>query len=48
MLFRSRGYSIVRNPDGHVRTTSSGLEPGAALDITFSQGGAGVKVHEPR
>ena len=43
-----RGYSIVRNPDGHVRTTSSGLEPGAALDITFSQGGAGVKVHEPR
>ena len=43
-----RGYSIVRDPDGHVRTTSRGLAPGNALDITFSEGAAGVKVHEPR
>ena len=43
-----RGYSIVRDPDGHVRTTSRGLAPGAELDITFSKGGAGVKVREPR
>jgi exodeoxyribonuclease VII large subunit len=43
-----RGYSIVRDPDGHVRATSRGLEPGATLDITFSEGGAAVKVHESR
>jgi exodeoxyribonuclease VII large subunit len=43
-----RGYSIVRNADGHVRTTSAGLERGATLDITFSQGGAAVEVHKPR
>ncbi len=43
-----RGYSIVRDANGHVRATSRGLEPGAALDITFSEGGAAVKVHEPR
>jgi exodeoxyribonuclease VII large subunit len=43
-----RGYSIVRGEDGHVRTTSAGLVPGDALDITFSRGGASVKVREPR
>jgi exodeoxyribonuclease VII large subunit len=43
-----RGYSIVRDTDGKVRTTSQGLAAGDALDITFSQGGAAVKVHEPR
>ena len=43
-----RGYSIVRDAEGHVRTTSRGLAPGNALDITFSEGGALVKVHEPR
>ena len=43
-----RGYSIVRDADGRVRTASRGLAPGDALDITFSQGGAAVKVHEPR
>ena len=43
-----RGYSIVRDADGHVRITSRGLAPGNALDITFSEGGASVKVHEPR
>jgi exodeoxyribonuclease VII large subunit len=43
-----RGYSIVRDATGHVRTTSAGLACGDALDITFSAGGAGVKVEKPR
>jgi exodeoxyribonuclease VII large subunit len=44
----SRGYSIVRDPDGHVRRTSAGLAPGSALDITFSEGGAEAEVRRPR
>jgi len=43
-----RGYSIVRDPDGHVRRTSAGLEPGARLDITFSEGGAEAEVTRRR
>ena len=43
-----RGYSIVRDADGHVRRSSKGLAPGAALDITFAEGGAGVSVTKPR
>jgi len=43
-----RGYSIVRDASGHVRTTSAGLSPGDALDITFSEGGASTTVREPR
>jgi exodeoxyribonuclease VII large subunit len=43
-----RGYSIVRGADGHVRSTSAGLAPDDLLDITFSRGGASVKVREPR
>ncbi len=43
-----RGYSIVRDSGGHVRTTSAALAAGDALDITFSQGGAAVTVREPR
>jgi exodeoxyribonuclease VII large subunit len=39
-----RGYSIVRDADGHIRHTSEGLAPDASLDITFSKGGAGVRV----
>jgi exodeoxyribonuclease VII large subunit len=44
----ARGYSIVRDADGRVRRTSAGLAPGQALDITFSEGAAGVTVREPR
>jgi exodeoxyribonuclease VII large subunit len=44
----ARGYSIVRDPDGHVRTTSAGLAAGMDLDVMFSEGGARVKVREPR
>ena len=44
----ARGYSIVRDPDGHVRRTSAGLAPGQPLDITFSEGAAGVTVRDPR
>jgi exodeoxyribonuclease VII large subunit len=43
-----RGYSIVRDASGHARTTSAGLASGDALDITFSEGGAGVTVRNPR
>jgi exodeoxyribonuclease VII large subunit len=43
-----RGYSIVRDADGHVRRASAGLAPGAELDVTFSEGGAGVTVRSPR
>jgi exodeoxyribonuclease VII large subunit len=43
-----RGYSIVRDAGGHVRTTSAGLAAEDALDITFSHGGAAVTVREPR
>jgi exodeoxyribonuclease VII large subunit len=43
-----RGYSIVRDPDGRVRTASAGLSRGDALDITFAQGGVAVSVKEPR
>ncbi|HEX4764313.1 MAG TPA: exodeoxyribonuclease VII large subunit [Usitatibacter sp.] len=43
-----RGYSIVRDADGHVRHSSAGLEPGNALDITFAEGGAGVTVRDRR
>jgi len=44
----ARGYSIVRDADGHVRTTSAGLAEGMDLDVMFSEGGAGVRVREPR
>ena len=44
----ARGYSIVRDASGHVRLTGAGLAKGDALDITFSEGGAGVTVREPR
>ena len=39
-----RGYSIVRDASGHVRTTSEGLAKGDALEITFAEGGAGATV----
>jgi len=44
----SRGYSIVRDAQGHVRDSSAGLAAGDALDILFAQGGAAVKVERPR
>ena len=44
----ARGYSIVRDADGHVLRTSHGLAPGAPLDVTFSEGGAAVTVRETR
>ena len=44
----SRGYSIVRDADGHVRRSSAGLGAGAVLDITFSEGGAETTVVKAR
>jgi exodeoxyribonuclease VII large subunit len=43
-----RGYSIVRDSHGHVRRTSAGLSPGEPLDVTFSEGGAAVRVERTR
>jgi exodeoxyribonuclease VII large subunit len=43
-----RGYSIVRNADGHIRSSSAGLASGTPLDITFSEGGAKVTVDKAR
>jgi len=43
-----RGYSIVRDSSGHVRTTSAGLATGDALEVTFSEGEASVTVRDPR
>jgi len=40
----ARGYSIVRDADGQVRRTSRGLTPGQPLEVTFSEGTAGVAV----
>ena len=44
----ARGYSIVRDADGHVRRSSAGLETGSALDVTFAEGGAAVTVRSTR
>jgi exodeoxyribonuclease VII large subunit len=44
----ARGYSIVRDTDGRVRRSSAGLAAGQSLDVTFSEGGAGVTVDTPR
>jgi exodeoxyribonuclease VII large subunit len=44
----SRGYSIVRGPDGHVRRSSAGLARGDALDITFAEGAASAEVRDTR
>jgi exodeoxyribonuclease VII large subunit len=44
----ARGYSIVRDARGHVLLSSAGLEAGAPLDVTFSDGGAEVEVRKAR
>jgi exodeoxyribonuclease VII large subunit len=44
----ARGYSIVRDADGHVVLSGEGLAPGQPLDLTFSRGGAGVTVRAKR
>jgi exodeoxyribonuclease VII large subunit len=43
-----RGYSIVRDGDGHVVSTSAGLAKGAKLDILFAEGGAEAEVTRAR
>jgi exodeoxyribonuclease VII large subunit len=44
----ARGYSIVRDAEGHVLRTSAGLAAGAPLEVTFSEGAATVTVRETR
>jgi exodeoxyribonuclease VII large subunit len=44
----ARGYSIVRDAQGHVVLAGAALEQGETLDVTFSEGGARVTVREKR
>jgi exodeoxyribonuclease VII large subunit len=44
----ARGYSLVRDAKGNIVSNSQQVTEGAALDITFAQGGAGVLVQEKR
>ncbi|HUP98146.1 MAG TPA: exodeoxyribonuclease VII large subunit [Usitatibacter sp.] len=44
----ARGYSIVRDAEGHVRRSSHGLASGQPLDVTFAEGGAAVRVEKAR
>ena len=44
----SRGYSIVRDADGHVRNTARGLARGDRLDIRFAEGEAAAEVKDVR
>jgi len=44
----ARGYSLVRDAKGNIVFNSQQVTEGAALDITFAQGGAGVLVQEKR
>ncbi len=43
-----RGYSIVRDAEGHVVVSGKALTPRQALDLTFADGGAAVTVREAR
>jgi exodeoxyribonuclease VII large subunit len=43
----ARGYSVVRDGGGKIVRGSAGLAAGDALSITFSEGGAAVKVEKP-
>ncbi|MGE5616637.1 MAG: exodeoxyribonuclease VII large subunit, partial [Bacillota bacterium] len=43
-----RGYSIVRDAQGHVLRSSAALAPGDTLDVTFSEGGAEAEVTRTR
>ena len=42
-----RGYSITRKLDGSVVRSSAGLRAGDALELTFAQGAAAVRVEKP-
>ncbi len=42
----ARGYSLVRKTDGRLVADGRDLKTGEALDITFAQGGAQVRVQE--
>lgn len=41
----TRGYSIVRNAEGHIVRTATGLQPGDMLAVQFAEGGIGVTVN---
>lgn len=43
-----RGFSIVRNADGSLRTSVEGLQPGIELEIEFAHGTARTRVESTR
>ena len=44
----TRGYSIVRNAEGHIVRAAVGLQPGDALAVQFAEGGVDVTVDRLR
>jgi exodeoxyribonuclease VII large subunit len=44
----TRGYSIVRNAEGHIVRTVTGLQPGAMLAVQLAEGGVDVTVTRTR
>ncbi|MCL2162540.1 MAG: exodeoxyribonuclease VII large subunit [Betaproteobacteria bacterium] len=44
----TRGYSIVRNAEGHIVRAAVGLQPGDALAVQFAEGGVDVTVDRSR
>jgi exodeoxyribonuclease VII large subunit len=43
-----RGYSVVRDRSGRIVRRSTSVAPGDLLDVTFSEGGADVRVERSR
>ena len=43
----ARGYSMVRDAQGKLVRSAAGLKAGETLDVTFSEGGAQVKIEKP-
>jgi len=44
----TRGYSIVRNAEGHIVRSAAGLKPGDALAVQLGEGGVDVTVDRAR
>jgi exodeoxyribonuclease VII large subunit len=44
----TRGYSIVRNAEGHIMRSAAGLKPGDPLAVQLGEGGVDVTVDRAR
>ncbi|MDR2015814.1 MAG: exodeoxyribonuclease VII large subunit [Azoarcus sp.] len=44
----TRGYSIIRDAEGHIVRTAAGLRPGDMLAVQLAEGGIDVTVKRPR